>query len=321
MCFLDAQRSLEGPKKRVREVDTGNRKRPRLLDPTRTEREAEFWTELCHAFDKRINPVPYYPQATTGLGDCTYLPLHMDEIRYWTQVWKWSTYPWHAASMMFAKKESYLGFRQFRYDPRYIGSAQMSEDFGMLRPAFLCDRLYYKERKGFSYPVLMYQWFNGSRLPVRGKAATYVVPWKDACLICPVDTDEFRIYRKLMRKIYEANPEHFVTFFARKAVDWNIFTLSLPYLGEMAYSDEEITVDFIEERLATIDFADLPYKTILRLPENSFPSPTHFESLEGGQGKMRNMEGVSTRWLSFDNLNVDFNFDKECRIPFDLIKP
>lgn len=326
MGFLDYQKHLEGNRGRAIDVAHGKGKRQCNCLTPEGERdpaaqEIEFWAELCGAFDKRINPVPYYPESPAELGDVNYLPLHMEEIKYWLKVWKWSTYPWYVAHQMFAKKEL-MEFKQFHYDPRYIGTARMSESYGLIRPAFICDRFYYKDRRGFSFPVLVYQWFIGSdAFPLRGKAASYVVPCKDVCLVCPTNTDCFRIYHRLMRKVYEADPDKFVTYFKRRVVDWNLFSMALPSLREIAYGDEEIGPDFLEERFAYIDFAQLPYKTILRLPENASPDPSFFEKMGGGQFKLRNMEGLATRWLSFDHLNVDFNFDKECRIPFDLVKP
>ena len=303
----------------VKIIDSGfitkGAKRPsddEIDDRDPKKREADFIKHVNEGFDKMENAVPYFPAIDAGEE----VTMSGEEQLYWKSVVEKSTFPWVSA---YACRM----YRQFPFDPTYIRSFQPSYYSHVFhsRPAFICDRLYYKFRDGFTCPLLAYRWYTGKDKPSsRGKAAMYL-EGRNYWFICPTDTTTFRVYQRLMRKLYHDDPKGYIEMFQRCCISWYGFEESLQYMKDFSMSNEtDFAKSFCADRLDRLSWDDPRFfdsETALRLPEHDIDCLA-YEEIQGGQTRARRLE-VSTTWLGFHHLEVDFSWKDECRIPFDLV--
>lgn len=279
-------------------------------------KEAEINRILFTAFNKFDNPVPYFPSIEVG-DEAAGLSMSEAEKLYWRKVVEESTFPY--ITNYISKQH-----RQFPFDPTYIRSFQPSvthlTNFTS-RPAFLCDRLYYKFRDGFTCPLLAYRWYTGAeKPPSRGKAAMYA-EGRNYWFVCPTDTDVFRIYQRLMRKLYQEGPADYIATFQRCCISWYGFEESLQYMKDFSMSTEsDFAKNFCKERLDIFSWDDPVWfncDTALRFPTDEV-SCLAYEETGGGQACVRSLT-VDNSWLDFKRLEVDFCWKTECRIPSTLV--
>lgn len=209
-----------------------------------------------------------------------------------------------------------VGFFPF---PQQLGEVfQRHED-----PEYIClnDNCYYHCGDGFLLPLLVAQenaFPEGEPTPGIGGLGIHH-------FICPVRSDDFRLYHDLMRKAFDFSPKYYTEMFQRRVVDWGCFRILMKqvqiseksYAGswfqtnvyDLVYEDEDAprtAEDFFEQLDLCLRF--WTFNTmLLRREETVFRYPCRDVIVyPEKQFKKAHNRALRKRVATWEDLCVDF---------------
>lgn len=295
--------------------DDSNRKRKRdvsdLEDPLE---DKEYWIDsaVAEAFSQ---PVPYVPCYNGRDASSIRREFTPEEATYWAKVASYTDYPWVLAKDTKPMSFPYAVENIYTHQPTGV-----SEEMGP-RPAFVCDRFYYKSRTGMAYPVLGYHWRGAIKTGSHSKGKGCVS--FGHIIIADKHSNACRVLVSLCDRIYKIDPGFYFEKFTRHLVNWDRFDSDLDAFADMAAftSDEdlieEVVENFFDSEFPLLEsFSSLAFHTRLRVLKKRGIT-MDLKAILDDLGAVT----VNTTWCGFDHLELDFNFETECRIPLTLTKP